>query len=451
MNNLIEERDERTRKRKKIKRKMDSIIGLSSGNLVDLDTGEILNSLKLSVGTTKMAGKTIRLLDEGYFDSGFVIKKGTLEKYLNGQNQYVRGYEMSDDGWQKTDVLNLTDDFVGTVNLGHMDFATFPFIVGDWTKKDLSLVDIENDRKGIDVAINLDEDSIFVKELQRQPFDIGISSEFYYHINEEDTEKLSEMLDMYMPVIDEVFIFAYGLVGECGNVNSSGLELKGATMNKPIEELGILENAEVEEEEKELGVEEIDITINEEEELEAEENEEEAEEVEEEEKEEKDEEAEAEADEKEESVEAPADEDVIENSVDDAEDEAEDEAEASDEEDEIEEDEEDDLDDEDDIEEADELTEALSLINELTSQVAELTNKLAEKDNMIVELKKSNRRKDKKLAMEKEAKAKFLAETKNVFVELFPNEAESDEASKNEEEAIKSDRDYIMTGGVADI
>ena len=149
MNDLIRDRDERTRRRKKTKRKMDSIIGLSYHDKVH-------NAASMSFDATKLASDTIRLLDEGYFDKGFVIKKGTLQKYLNGENQYVRGWEYGEDGWTQTDVLNLTEDFVGTVNLGHMDFSTFPFIIGEWRKSDLSLVDTENDRKGLDVDLHLD-------------------------------------------------------------------------------------------------------------------------------------------------------------------------------------------------------------------------------------------------------------------------------------------------------
>ena len=433
LSNLIDERDERTRKRKQIKRKMDSVIGLS---YEDKDK----NIMKMSSKIT-LADNTIRLLDEGYFDSGFVIKKGTLEKYLNGQNQYVRGYELTDEGWKQTPVLNLTDDFVGTVNIGHMEFATFPFIVGEWDKKDLTLVDIENDRKGLDVAVRLDNESIFVQELRRQPFDIGISSEFYYHINEEDTETLSEMLDMYMPVIDEVFIFAYGLVGECGNVNSSGLELKGADMPKEIKELMAetevdveveIENAEetieeieqIDEAIEELGVEEIDITVNEEE-------------------------AEAEEEAEEEVAEADVDaEEVVELSADETEEEvAEDEEieEESDEEDEIEEAIEEEVDDdEDEVEEEDALEEALAVVNDLKAQVAELSN-------TVEELRKKNKRLSKKLAVEKEAKADFLAKTKELSVELLPNELEEEKAKEEEIAKLEAEKQYKYGDGIAEI
>ena len=423
LSNLIDERDERTRRRKKIKRKMDSIIGLSYNGEVDDEK----NAISLSMNIAKLADKSIRLLDEGYFDSGFVIKKGTLEKYLNGENQYVRGWEMTDNGWEQTPVLNLNDDFVGHVNIGHMDFATFPFIVGEWNKSDLSIVSIGNDRKGIDVALRLDKKSVFVKELARQPYDIGISSEFWYHINEEDTEALSETLGTYMPVIDEVFIFAYGLVGECGNVNSSGLELKGVDMK--TEEKLALETVEMEmeldgAEDAVEEIEEIEEVI--EEAIEEEVTEEVAEE----------------------EVEEEATEEVVELSANDADEETEDEDaedESSDEEDVVEEDEdEEDLDDEDEIEEVDELTEALSVIHELRAQVAELSN-------INAELKKNNRRLSKKLAKENEKKMKFLEETKNLSVELYENELEAKQAKEEELAAVEEQKDYVLTGGIADI
>lgn len=276
--NIIDERDERTKERKKIKKRMDELIGLTKDvdELVEL-TKDKPNKVMCAMTINKLADSSIRLLDEGYIDNGFVIKKGAMEKFLEGKNEKVRGWKMLDGEWTMTDVLNLEDDFVGSVNLGHMDFATFPFIIGSWTKEDLSLVDIENDRKAIDVDIHLDEDSVFVKELKRQPYDIGVSAEFWAHENEKDTEELSELFGEYMPVYDEIYIFAYGLVGECGNVNSSGLELNGGeTVEKTkIEEL--LESETVEEL-KEETVEELEV---EEEKLDAETEEEAIEEVEE--------------------------------------------------------------------------------------------------------------------------------------------------------------------------
>lgn len=188
--NLIDERNTRTIYRKLRKKEFDG---------------------KMDLSVRK--GERVRLLDEGVVVDGggnplFYIKKGTLSKY----------YE------------NLPDDFVGTINLGHMDFATFPFILGEWTKKDLHLVDIGEGRQALDVDLRFDERSILVKELRRLDYTIGVSSEFTYHEDKELTEKYG------LQILDSLFIDAFGIVGEAGNVNSSNIRLKGGE-NMTIQEL----------------------------------------------------------------------------------------------------------------------------------------------------------------------------------------------------------------------
>ena len=407
MSDLIEKRDERTRKRKRMKRKMDSIIGLS---FHDKDK----KVMSLTVEPQMLSDSKARLIDEGYIDNGFVIKKGALEKYLNGQNQYVRGYEFDGEAYHQTEVLNLTSDFVGTVNLGHMDFAQMPFILGEWTKDDLTLVDIENDRKALDVTLHLDEDSVFIKELKRQSHDIGISAEFWVHENEEDTENLSETLGYYLPVFDEIYIFAYGLVGECGNVNSSGLELKGEPMEKDNENIILTDPKD---EEKELGVEEIELPT---EEPTAEEDSvvEEAED---------NEPAEDEAEVAEEAEEAEAEESTEGEEV-------EDEETAEEDGDEVEDDE------AEESEDADE--EELAIVTELREQIQTLTNRIAELEDANAKLKKTNRKLSAKYQNELDKKAKFKEELKGLSVELLP-----DEDKKPKEEKMKvMDRNYVRDG-----
>ena len=407
MSDLIEKRDERTRRRKRMKRKMDSIIGLS---FHDKDK----KVMSLTVEPKKLSDTRARLIDEGYIDNGFVIKKGTLEKYLNGENQYVRGYEFDGEEWHQTEVLNLNSDFVGTVNLGHMDFSVMPYILGEWTKDDLTLVDIENDRKALDVNLHLDEESVFIKELKRQSHDIGISAEFWVHQNDEDTENLSETLGYYLPVFDEIYIFAYGLVGECGNVNSSGLELKGEPM-EDIKENIILEEPK---DEEELGVEEVEIPTDEPkdemieetaEEAVAEDNESVEDEVAE----------EAEEAEAEESIEGEEveDEEAVEEDGDEAED---DEAE--------------------EIEDADE--EELAIVTELREQIQTLTNRISELEEANAKLKKTNRKLSSKHQSELDKKQKFIETLKGLSVELLP-----DEEKKPKEEKMKvMDRNYVRDG-----
>lgn len=385
MNNLIDSREERTRKRKKQKRKMDSIIGLS---VKDNEK----HALRLDMEPRRLSSDTVRLLDEGYFDGGFVIKKGTLEKFLNGQNQYVRGWEYDGEEWKQTEVLNLTEDFVGTVNIGHMDFSTFPFLVGEWKKEDLSLVDAENDRKGLDVSVRLDDESIFVQELKRKDYDIGVSSEFWYHINDADTESLSEMMGYWMPVIDEVFIFAYGLVGECGNVNSSGLELKGDTeMPKETKELAVetpMDNSVTEEEngviepENDVVEEPVEETID--------------------------------TEEAKEPVEDDGEEDEVEETVEDG--------------------------DEDEVDEAYE--ETLDVIENLRAQVEKLTAEVETLTEANSELKKTNRKLSNKIKNEKEKKEAFIKNAKDVAVKLGVEEEKPQEK--------KVEKSFALGDGIGD-
>lgn len=408
MSDLIEKRDERTRKRKRMKRKMDSIIGLSFHD-------KEKKVMSLTVEPQKLADSKARLIDEGYIDNGFVIKKGTLEKYLNGENQYVRGWEFDGEEWHQTEVLNLNSDFVGTVNLGHMDFSVMPFILGEWTKDDLTLVDIENDRKALDVNLHLDEDSVFIKELKRQSHDIGISAEFWVHQNDEDTENLSETLGYYLPVFDEIYIFAYGLVGECGNVNSSGLELKG----EPMEDVKDIILEEPKDEEMELGVEEIELPTTEAP----------SDEV----IEETAEEAVAETEDNE-----PAEEEVADEAEEEAEEESEEESDEAEVEEAVEED--GDEDDGDEAEETDE--EELTIVNELREQIQTLTNRIAELEEANAKLKKTNRKLSSKHQSELDKKQKFIETLKGLSVELLP-----DEDKKPKEEKIKvMDRNYVRDG-----
>lgn len=383
LNNLIEERDERTERRKKYKKKVDSMFNLSYKDD---------KTISLSANIKKLSDTKIRLLDEGavvgdeYID--FIIKKGTLAKYYEGRNQYLP---------------NLTDDFEGTVNLGHMDFATFPFIIGEWTKEDLTLVDIGDERQGLDVDLRLDNDSVFVQELQRQPYDIGISSEFYYHIDWDSTDAIGYL------VIDEVYIFAYGLVGECGNVNSSGLELKGdSNMKKEqLEEMKAKAHEELEHKEELAATEEE--TVEEATEDTAEESTEELPEEEMSAEEEPEEEPEAELSEEEagEEIELSAGEEAESEEGEETE-EAEDE-EAT-------------------------YEEVEAYVNELQAQVEQLRAENAE-------LKKTNKRLNKKLKAELAKKEQFVGKFKSV--------AESIGVEDTPKE-LKATEDYIYGDGIGE-
>lgn len=406
MNSLIRAIERNTAKRKKIKNRIDSEINLS----VESDVESVLLSAR--------SGDTNRLIDEGAIIEGDgsvwgYIKKGTLEKFMNGENVYLD---------------NLSNDFVGYINIGHLDHATFPFPVGEWRKEDMTLVDIGDGRQGIDMNNStIDRDSMFIKELERLGLELSESIEAQFHLDYEASE------DLGFPVYDEILIYGYAVVGDGKNVNSNGLRLKGEkTMAKDTKKLAPETEVDVQVELE--NVDEVTEQITEvEETIEAT--------------------VEAETVEAEEEVEATdealsvADEEEVNEEADEA-DEADTEEDAEEEvgeEDEVEEIAEEDADDdENEVDEADELTEAISIVKDLKAQIAELTN-------INAELKKTNRKLSNRLASEKEKKAKFLESTKNLSVELLPNEAEEQKEKANEIARLEAEKQYKYGDGIADI
>lgn len=188
--NIIDERDKRTIYRKLKKKQYDELMTLSTEE-----------------------GNWVRLLDEGMVtyaggEPWFYIARGTLRKF----------YE------------SLPNDYVGSINIGHTDLATFPErIVGSWTKDDLRLVDLGDGREALDVRLNLIEDHPLVKALRLMPFELGVSAEFYTNVNEAMTN--NESLNPFkVPVVDAVNITDFAIVGDAGNVNSMGIRLKGEKM-----------------------------------------------------------------------------------------------------------------------------------------------------------------------------------------------------------------------------
>ena len=230
--NLIKERDARTKKRQKAKEKFDKNITLS---LADEDG----KKYKFAANTN---GDKVRLLDEGAIvtasgDLDLYIEKGAIEKYVNGDNEYLD---------------NLTKNYEGTINIGHNDFATFPFIVGTWNRDDLTVVDNGEGRHGLDVDLHLNSAHPFVQALRVQDIPVGVSVEMYLHFDDEASERKQ------LPIVDEIFIADFAIVGECGNVGSSGsVDLQGVKMDKPVENIEeAIEDAELEEvaEENEMPV-----------------------------------------------------------------------------------------------------------------------------------------------------------------------------------------------------
>lgn len=219
--NLIKDRDARTKSRKKAKDKFDKDITLS---LVPMDNRKCTLAMQRSEGN-------VRLLDEGAIvtasgDLDLYIKKGAIRKYVNGKNtkltpRSVYG-DIAEDYFAKPDEpMNIDEKYEGTINIGHQDFATFPFIVGTWKQDDLKMVSNGDGRKGLDVALKLNPMHPLVQALEVQDIPVGVSVEMYLHVDDKATEKLADEKNIYAPVVDEIFISDFAIVGECGNVGSS--------------------------------------------------------------------------------------------------------------------------------------------------------------------------------------------------------------------------------------
>lgn len=185
---------------------------------VDLSASKPDNpNLAIKLAAEKDSPGTYRLLDEGYImdtagNPYLYVAKGVAKKIYN----------------------SVKSDFVGRINLGHMSYAEFPYTLGTWTKKDLKVVDMGNGRKALDVKLNIDEESLFIKELKRTGAEIGLSIEMPTTMDwSDETYGVTGV-----PTIVDAKITAFAIVGDAGNARSGGVKLKtkGDTMSK-IDEL----------------------------------------------------------------------------------------------------------------------------------------------------------------------------------------------------------------------
>lgn len=184
--NIIDERDKRNRARRRMKEQYDSAMTLSVEN------------------------RWYRLLQEGmitYSDGSpyFYIAKGTIRSFYD----------------------SLDPTYEGSINIGHTDLATFPErIVGKWTKADLRVVDIEDGRQALETTLPVNTEHPLIQALSLSPFDVGLSVEMRMNVNDAMTR--NEAANPFgVPVVDEIEIYDFAIVGNAGDVNSMGVSLKG--------------------------------------------------------------------------------------------------------------------------------------------------------------------------------------------------------------------------------
>lgn len=224
-------------RRKKGKAFYDNAITLSS---VDKENNYV--SVNLSSGYVE--NKPTRLIDEGAItyeggdDIRLYIKKGAVQAFYD----------------------SLSSDYVGYINLAHIDIASLPLNLGTWTKDDLTVVDIGDGRKGLDVNVKLNRELHIVQDLLKQEIPLSISAELRGTLDLESSFKFNA------PFYNEIEIAGFSVVANPANVNSTGenLNSKGdsemnlwekilklSSENKEENKNEALENKEEEKEEKE--------------------------------------------------------------------------------------------------------------------------------------------------------------------------------------------------------
>lgn len=224
-------------RRKKGKAFYDNAITLSS---VDKENNYV--SVNLSSGYVE--NKPTRLIDEGAItyeggdDIRLYIKKGAVQSFYD----------------------SLSSDYVGYINLAHIDIASLPLNLGTWTKDDLTVVDIGDGRKGLDVNVKLNRELHIVQDLLKQEIPLSISAELRGTLDLESSFKFNA------PFYNEIEIAGFSVVANPANVNSTGenLNSKGdsemnlwekilklSSENKEEKKNEALENKEDEKEEKE--------------------------------------------------------------------------------------------------------------------------------------------------------------------------------------------------------
>ena len=224
-------------RRKKGKAFYDNAITLSS---VDKENHYV--SVNLSSGYVE--NKPTRLIDEGAItyeggdDIRLYIKKGAVQAFYD----------------------SLSSDYVGYINLAHIDIASLPLNLGTWTKDDLTIVDIGDGRKGLDVNVKLNRELHIVQDLLKQEIPLSISAELRGTLDLKSSFKFDALF------YDEIEITGFSVVANPANVNSTGenLNSKGdsemnlwekilklSSENKEEKKNEALENKEDEKEEKE--------------------------------------------------------------------------------------------------------------------------------------------------------------------------------------------------------
>lgn len=193
-------------RRKELKKRLDSIVNLSSDNVQ-----KPMENLNVALNSKEK----IRLLNEGAVFDGYdelrmYIKKGAIPEFVE----------------------SLSDDFVGYITLGHLQLDQVPLLMGTWTKSDLEVVDVGDGRYALDCTPHFN-DSGFVQDILSQEIPLSVSVEIDGVIDWDSTELLEA------PVWQKLFVNGFSVVGLPANVDSwdIGEDMKLDELMEKLEKL----------------------------------------------------------------------------------------------------------------------------------------------------------------------------------------------------------------------
>lgn len=162
----------------------------------------------------------VRLLDEGVVVEGdstpyAVIAKGTLKKWYD----------------------NLPNNFEGYINKDHISGLD----LGKFSKDDIRLTELGDDRYGIDVNVKLDHELYATKDLLHQMNRKALSAEFYFEADEyvkASTVTGENFPDWFLiPKITDVSVVGYAVVDNPKNANSYDENLLEKASNEERNEM----------------------------------------------------------------------------------------------------------------------------------------------------------------------------------------------------------------------
>lgn len=221
-------------KRQELKKKWDRHCKYSADdNLPDnLQVEGLTATTQIELAKESGNDNWVRLLDEGTVVDGDgwpwgVIKKGTLQAALDAMPANFKGY----------------------IDKGH-DREIF---LGNFTKKDLRIVDTEDGRQALDVNLHLDHELYAVRDLIREDAHHALSVEMFSSVEMYlDGSKVTGDEDWegwLVPVFDELKIEGFGVVRNPKSAYSVKDDMlikaaveEGNDMKKTKEELKALQN-----------------------------------------------------------------------------------------------------------------------------------------------------------------------------------------------------------------